>query len=202
MILRLAGAVSVALVTSSVPLAGIEAQPPSLDTSVLQSGDLVFREGVGWRSTAVVAASRFRLTHVGIVERVGDSIFVIDAEPPEDGRPGVVRRVTLAQFSSPRDAKRTVAYRLTGLSGQQRLSREARRFVGRPFDDAFDLDDDSALYCTELVWRSLATTGEQFRPQTTHIRLGVLEGDYLTPMDLLISARRAGLGPKPLSLQN
>ena len=65
---------------------------------------------------------------------------------------------------------------------------------GAPFDAAFSLDTEEALYCTELVWRALtAAAGEDAAPRKTE-RVGRLfvAIDDLQASPLLERRWRAG----------
>lgn len=55
------------------------------------------------------------------------------------------------------EADAAALFRTTGISRARRQAAVIRLFseIGRPFDNAFRLDDDAAWYCTELIWRVL-----------------------------------------------
>lgn len=129
----------------------------------VNSGDIVLRRGRTWVSEAVMAWDReSRYSHAGIVIHRGGLSFVVHSEPPGDGNPaGGVQETPLEAFASEREAAEIKVLRVRpGLEKEaQRAAEAARQFLGRPFDGALDLESDSSLYCTELVWRSYRAAG-------------------------------------------
>lgn len=119
-----------------------------------RSGDLVFQAGGdGEMSRAIEESTSGSFTHVGIIERSGDSLFVLEATP----RKGVTR-TPFKEFadSSAHDAegKPLIAvYRIKHLSKALKDSAivRAHRYLGRPYDFFYSPGPDS-LYCSELVW--------------------------------------------------
>lgn len=178
--------------SAMIPAQGPQSPRIAFDPRLLRTGDLVFRAGRGYRAEAVKLVSSSRLSHVGLVDvDRGGRVFVIHAAPPDGRDPGGVERVTLASFAADREATQVVAYRLTGLSPG--AARDAVRFAELqaaeriPFDDSFDANDASRLYCSELVVRSLEEAGLHTRPHETRINLGMIAGRFITPADLLAS---------------
>jgi len=181
-LLSLSGGSAIATSSPVDPLAGF-------DVSALRAGDLIFREGRGYRAAAVELFG-VGLTHVGIVEVTPQGVFVVHAAPPEDDFSGGVIRVPLSAFARSRDAVAVAAYRRRGITTQaaQRTAVAADRYAQDhlPFDDAFRLDDGGrAIYCTELVWRASRDAGVPFAPRTT--RIGLVVGSVMMPSDLLNS---------------
>ena len=161
--------------------------PVKVESLLIESGDLVFREGTGWRSEMVRARGNFALSHVGIADRLSNgNIVVIHADPGEGSRKGAVRTEPLASFASPTHSSGLTIYRLqlSQMSKNQMLAR-ARSYVANrlPFDDDFDLGNENALYCTELVWRAL---GNQHVPRFTS-NVALLNSQIIFPEDLLKS---------------
>jgi len=160
-----------------------------LDLRSLKSGDLVFREGLGWRAQAVKTASGNTLTHVGILDRMSNGdLVVIHADPPEGDLPGMVRIVPLARFAADSG---TTGVRFVHLGLAPNIRRSEIKFARNaanhnvPFDDDFDFSSDNALYCTELVWKSLRSAGVKLPIETTPINLPLLRKRYMTPDNLL-----------------
>ncbi|WP_299328599.1 YiiX/YebB-like N1pC/P60 family cysteine hydrolase [Parasphingopyxis sp.] len=171
-----------------------------IDTDRLRSGDLVFRAGRGWEADAVRAGSFARFSHVGLIERTADgAIFVIHAAPPEDGGRGYVERVPLAIFNDPGLASDIVFYRPSDLTAAERISTvtAARAFAARriPFDEEFDTDDDSALYCTELVLDAFHSAGAAITLAPPDASRAAMIRDIVFPADLL---RSAAFAPVPV----
>jgi hypothetical protein len=165
---------------------------------LLREGDLVLREGRGWRADVVYVASSYTMTHVGMLVADGQGSWnVIHAAPPEGNMPGSVRSEPLLQFTAKNQAQKV---------GFQRL-RSSRALIDRivsiartearlktPFDDAFDLHDQRELYCTEFIWWIVNRAGHSLSPRLTRVRAGVLTGDYMTPRDLLATGDFSPVG--------
>lgn len=137
----------VALATAGV-IFGLDSKPS------FRSGDLVFQAGGdGEMSRAIEESTNGGFTHVGIIERSGDSLFVLEATP----RNGVTR-TPFKEFadSSAHDSegKPLIAvYRVKNLPKALKDSAvvRAHRYLGRPYDFFYTPGTDS-LYCSELVW--------------------------------------------------
>jgi uncharacterized protein YycO len=48
---------------------------------------------------------------------------------------------------------------LTNYATMKKASIKAASYIGRPFDSSFNLANDEAVYCTELIWRSYLFAG-------------------------------------------
>ena len=109
----------------------------------LQSGDLIFVRDTSGMGQAVQQTTG-QYTHVALVERCGDSLFIIDATPTL----GVSRRhlSPLTFHISPCDV-----YRLTIPFDTAAVMARAHSFLGQQYDDAF-MHDNGALYCSELIY--------------------------------------------------
>ena len=109
----------------------------------LQSGDLIFVRDTSGMGQAVQQTTG-QYTHVALVERCGDSLFIIDATPTA----GVARQqlsIFNFQFSI------TDVYRLTISFDTAAVIARAHSFLGQPYDNAFT-HDNGALYCSELIY--------------------------------------------------
>lgn len=119
--------------------------------SPLQRGDLLFVGGDSPMDTAIVSATG-TVTHVAIVDREGDSLYVIEATP----RMGVVRRPYddfLHDACSDASPVRIVSMRVTVPFDIDRAIATAKAHVGEPYDSLF-LPDNGRVYCSELVTES------------------------------------------------
>lgn len=195
-VLRLAIAATLAALMT-VPASSLDRaqriETAEIDTSRLQSGDLVFRAGRGWEADAVRTASFTRFSHVGLIERTANgAVFVIHAAPPEHGGHGVVERVPLAMFNDPGLASDIVFYRPTELSVADRESAvaAARTFAARrvPFDADFDITDNSALYCTEMVLEAFVAAGSTIELSAPETSRAAIIRSIVFPADLLRSS--------------
>ena len=108
----------------------------------LQSGDLLFFSDTAGMGGAV-KESTGQYTHVALLEREGDSLFIIDATPTL----GVTRRnlSPLTFHLSP-----CQVYRLAVPFDTAAIIDRAHALIGKPYDNAF-LPDNDAYYCSELI---------------------------------------------------
>ena len=120
-----------------LPLTSLHAQ-----WNHLQSGDLLFVSDTTGMGQAV-KASTGNYTHVAMVERAGDSLFVIDATQKR----GVARRPIEKTFANKMPVE---IYRLTVSFDTAAVIERAKNLIGKPYDNAF-LPDNDAYYCSELV---------------------------------------------------
>lgn len=120
----------------------------------LQSGDLLFTGDTTGMGQAV-KASTGDYTHVALVEREGERLYVIDATR----KLGVARRPIEEAY----DGVMPQAYRLTVPFDTAAVIARARAMVGRPYDNAF-AEGDSAFYCSELVQYAFTTDGDTLFP--------------------------------------
>ena len=110
----------------------------------LQSGDLLFVSDTSGMGQAVKASTGI-YTHVALVEREGDSLFVIDATPTA----GVARQ-KFSIFTSHLSPLTFHLYRLTVPFDTAAVIARAKSLIGKPYDNAF-LPDNDAYYCSELI---------------------------------------------------
>ncbi|MEI6454775.1 MAG: hypothetical protein WCO93_00675 [bacterium] len=138
----------------------------TLDSVTLQDGDLVFRRGISIESYAVVmAASGNIYSHIGLIVIEKGIPFVIHVEPGEiSGRDKPVQKEPLNSFLGPGKASHFAIYRshLDPKDLKKVISR-AREFYLRKcrFDNAYNLQDDQFLYCTELVLKAYSKGDQQ-----------------------------------------
>ena len=131
----------------------------------LRAGDIVFRKGRSMASAAVVAVDRGSpYSHVGVLIRREGGWFVVSAMPLSRDGPSPVSIDALADFISDRDASAFAVYRVRATEGERlgltaAVAAERLALSGATFDADFDLETDSALYCTELVWKVYLAAG-------------------------------------------
>lgn len=165
----------------------------------LKDGDLILRTGRDLMARVVLAqGDEARYSHVGIVSMRGRDAFVVHAMPDEDDRPGGVRKESIAAFYAPSKASAVAVYRVEGLSEGARhvIADYALGQIGKPFDDSFRYSDDSSLYCTELVLKSLAAGKAELAPVTETVQVLTID-ESVYPPDAL---RRSGKLVEVLSI--
>ena len=134
-------------------LAALLAAPPGLDPAALRTGDILLHTSRGGQAPAIAWATGSVYTHVGLVERTGDRVSVIEAVQP-------VRRTPLGEWLARGVGGHATALRHPDLdeAGRAAVAAAAARYLGRPYDLAFSPGDD-AIYCSELVHLAYAAVG-------------------------------------------
>lgn len=122
-------------------------QPPEV---ALQSGDVVLQASTSERSALIRKASRSPYSHVGLVERAKDGVFVIEAVQP-------VSRTPLAAWVKRGEGGWVTVLRPRSLDAAalRRVVAAAKKELGKPYDARFRWDDER-LYCSELVVKAFA----------------------------------------------
>lgn len=160
---------------------------PTSSFGLYRSGDLVFRQGKGFASEAVLAtreASQY--SHVGMIVLKDQQVMVLHAAPAEtDDEYSGVKLEPLALFAQNDRARHVAVMRpfQQEVVGQQAM-KNALKYLGRPFDDEFDLQDDASIYCTELIALAYLPLDIDFYQQLRSAQIPFLEGLFLAPQDI------------------
>ncbi len=122
-------------------------QPPEL---ALLSGDVVLQASTSERSALIRKASRSPYSHVGLVERAKDGVFVLEAVQP-------VSRTPLATWVKRGEGGWVTVLRPKSLDAKarNRVVAAAKKELGKPYDARYRWDDER-LYCSELVVKAFA----------------------------------------------
>jgi len=137
----------VRLVSSFLILLAGAASPTSAAPAQLNNGDLIFQESQSGQSSAVLAATGSKFTHMGIVILDGRSKIPLVVEASAH-----VRTIPLQRWIGQGKGGRYAVYRLQGLSPANGLQVEqaALSYLGKPYDIFFRFGDDQ-IYCSELA---------------------------------------------------
>ncbi len=157
-----------------------------------RDGDIAFRRGMGFMSQAVVTANpRGSYSHVGLIFKVNDKWCVIH-EVPYEGRSVADDKIyceEIGDFYNTHKAIVGAIYRLCGADSTQLSA--VREYAleqlkrSTPFDHDYNLDDDSAQYCSELVWRSyLASDIDITKGNRTYHSLPGIPKCHISPSDI------------------
>ncbi|MCC8154359.1 MAG: hypothetical protein LIP01_09155 [Tannerellaceae bacterium] len=124
------------------------------DSVQFMHGDIICRLGNGYLSNYFKKNSTNEkiYSHVGLVEIEKDSVFIIHAEASELTGVGKVKREPLARFL--KDIKTWGIYRIPVEAGVcQEIIFHALDYYKKetPFDLTFNNENDSEVYCTQLV---------------------------------------------------
>lgn len=144
--------------------------PPTVE---LRAGDVVFRQGGGITSHAVMFADRGgTYSHLGIVVDSAGTKMIVHAVPDEHDFPGDSDRVKMERpekFFSSMNAGAGLVMRTADSAAASRAARAAvavyRRGTG--FDHDYDDADTVRMYCCELVEHVYSAAG---RPLTGGVR--------------------------------
>ncbi len=120
----------------------------SVDSSVVQSADIIFQVSSSSQAPAVALASGSPVTHVGLISVEGDKVTVIEAVEP-------VREIPIEEFID--HGGMWGVYRLKDApkrnSWRSSIVARARSMKGKHYDGLFGWGDDR-IYCSELVWKA------------------------------------------------
>lgn len=138
-----------------------------VDPAALRDADLVLHTSVTRQARAIVWATASPYSHVGLIERAGDQVFVVEAVQP-------VKRTAWTDWTRRGLAGHVTVLRRTDLTADRRraIVDAARRYLGRPYDLSFAPGDDR-LYCSELVHLAYASVGVQVGTWTPASALGL-----------------------------
>ena len=159
------------------------------DTVGLRNGDLLFRNGCGYESHVVTNMSAGDYSHVGIAYRTAEGWCVIHAVPgeAEKGEPEVLKCEAIAEFYRADRAKAGACARVHCTDSlADAAARHAMRLVERrvEFDNDYDLEDSSQLYCTELVRLVYADCGVDLCEERRHKAPIIAKGEVIYPEDI------------------
>lgn len=142
--------------------------------NLVRNGDLVLRSGSDAISSLFKKANTRDKTysHAGIVFVENGYPFVYNCIGSASDPAALLKRDSLSTYISPYDNLGYAVYRYNlTLNQLVRLHDIAIRYFKerRSFDPYFDLHTDSALYCTEFVYKAMQeTTGDKKYLPTTH----------------------------------
>ena len=117
----------------------------------LRSGDVIFQTSMSPQCHAVRLATHSQFSHCGMIWKVGNEDYVLEAVQP-------VRITPLDQWILHGEGKKYVVRRLKNadklLTPQvlQKMEAEGKKMLGKSYDAYFEWSDES-IYCSELIWK-------------------------------------------------
>ena len=138
----------------------------------VQNGDLVLRCGRSMESYAVyVTDSNSEFSHIGIISIENSIPFVIHAVPTKDNH---IKKEKLNEFLNSENCSHFGIYRSNfSLNTLNNVVNEAQSFVAQKieFDNDYNLETDSKLYCTELILKAFKNAGIPLKIEAKEIDL-------------------------------
>lgn len=119
-----------------------------------ENGDIICRLGNGYFSNIFKNFSNEekKYSHIGIIEKNNDSVYVIHCEASEFSGIGFVKREKINVFLDKINTWAVFRFSVHD-SIQKKIVQNALIYYEKktPFDLNFDLTNDNEVYCTELV---------------------------------------------------
>lgn len=170
-----------------------EEAPLNVPLEQLKNGDLALRCGTSLESHAVIGVNGENgpFSHIGIVVEVDGEWFVAHAVPGENesGEPEYVKLDPIMVYFGRDRAKLGSIMRVTDDSTACRKATDyAQWAVGakKVFDNSFDWEDTTRLYCTEMVQRAYLHAGiDLAEDRHTEVVAALMPGIYVFPCDIV-----------------
>ncbi len=166
--------------------------PVSYDTTGLRNGDLLFRNGRSYESDIVTSVSSGKYSHIGIAYHAPSGWQAIHAVPgeAEKGQPEYLKCEPIAEFYRADRAQSGATARvkctdlLANAAAEHALQIVKRHVV---FDNDYDLNDSSQLYCTELVRLVYLSCGLDLSEGRRHTAPLIARNKVVFPEDIWVS---------------
>jgi uncharacterized protein YycO len=126
-----------------------------------RSGDIILRHGYGFVSDMIVTQlkEKYDLSHCAIVCRDKDSLYVIHSVSSSLSNVDGVQAQEIHSFirESQYNSVVVVRYKTDSGKDQSCICEKAQDYLkkGIPFDNAFNINDSTEFYCTELLWKAI-----------------------------------------------
>lgn len=120
-------------------------------THVLRSGDVIFQTSMSPQCHAVRLATRSVFSHCGMIWKVDNKDYVLEAVQP-------VKITPLNEWISHGEGRKYVIRRLKNADSVltpavlKKMEAEGKKMLGKSYDGYFEWSDDQ-IYCSELVWK-------------------------------------------------
>jgi len=119
--------------------------------AALHNCDIIFQTSKSSQSKAIQIATKSKYSHMGIVYRKGDALFVFEAIQPVKLTPLAdwINRGKNAHYVVKRIKNAASILTAEKLSAMKKFG---NHFLGKDYDLYFEWSDDK-IYCSELVWK-------------------------------------------------
>lgn len=132
------------------------------EISQIQEGDFILRRGFGFFSDYIskeLNDSIIDVTHAGIITKRNDSLFVIHSLSSDVTDIDGLQIQPLKDFLRYSYPQKIIVTRLKNADSVVglKISSLAKNYLDKkiPFDHKGNFDDDSELFCTEMIWKIL-----------------------------------------------
>ena len=160
----------------------------------LQNGDLIFRKGRSIESQIVLLSDgNSDYSHVGIIYLKDGNPLVIHSVPAENGEEHeFIKLESVEDFLKKDKAVQFAVFRLEDslINSTKAASEFAYNcYLNKfRFDNQYDLNSDTKLYCTELIWKAYQQIGIDLVQNRLHdINFIVLNKRMIMPSSILES---------------
>jgi hypothetical protein len=123
----------------------------SYDSSKFSEGDIIFQTSTSSQSQAIELATHSRYSHMGIISKQGDDLFVYEAVQPTKMTPlsrwiarGVGHHFVLRRLK--------YSQRILTSGSLEDLRAVEKLYLGKNYDIYFQWSNER-MYCSELVWK-------------------------------------------------
>jgi hypothetical protein len=129
-----------------------------LPYDTMREGDFVLRRGRSMTSNLVIMRDKHSYSHIGMLQKSDSGWCVIHAVNDEYDFKGDFDRVKIEKierfFSYERASAGAIVHSFVGDSIAEKISQKALQHVkdSTRFDNSFITDENSELYCTELIY--------------------------------------------------
>ena len=136
----------------------------------IEDGDIICRLGDRLWSQVFkdISEEDKRFSHIGIIRITDDQINVIHAEGTTKPDKDFVKEEPLTDFL--KIARAIGIYRINDIDTADKISDSAMEYIGIPFDWQFDMNDNSKLYCTELLYVILKNLDPDIELKTVFVK--------------------------------
>ena len=178
-----------AFLTSGCHRSSVDTTPLDVPVELLRNGDLALRCGTSLESR-FVAGENGPYSHIGIVVEIDGQWFVAHAVPGENkpGEPEYLKLDPIHVFYGQDRAKLGCIMRVSEDSAIcHKATDYARWAVGekKVFDNQYDLEDTTRLYCTEMVQQAYLHAGINLAEERrTKVAAALMPGTYVFPGDI------------------
>ncbi|HOY30947.1 MAG TPA: YiiX/YebB-like N1pC/P60 family cysteine hydrolase [Bacteroidales bacterium] len=129
------------------------------EVDMIQDGDIILRHGYGLVSDMIVEQldEQYDISHCAIVCKDDTGCMVVHSVSSSLSNVDGVQSQNLKAFirDSHYNSVIVIRYKSRINKPLSAISRKAKYYLAQqvPFDNAFNIDDSSEFYCTELLWK-------------------------------------------------